>query len=158
MNFVILVTLLVLVGITPTAFSDHPSAFLNEQNLMPQQYVGDCLESNGFCKHDVYQKYGIMLNQYHSFWHNYTDTITKQETTIAHLQGEVHVWQSKYNHLLAQQGNSTIQDQVANLTDRMDAVETKAATNEPLIYIIQNMLRTVQTDIEDIYLKINSVR
>ena len=76
----------------------------------------------------------------------------------AHLKTEVHIWQLKYANLLAQQGNFSTQDQIANLTDRVDAVETKATTNESLIYIVQNMLRTVQTDIADIFLKINSVR
>ena len=82
----------------------------------------------------------------------------KLTNNTAHYKAEVHVWQTKYAHLLAQQGGTSIQDQVANLTDRVTAVETKAATNESLIYIIQNMLRTVQTDIADIFLKINSVR
>ena len=158
MKIITLITLLVIVGMIPIASANHPDQFIRDQDMLPSRYVNDCISSGGWCVQEVKSKYAAMVNQYHSFWHNYTDTITKQETTIAHLQGEVHVWQSKYNHLLAQQGNSTIQDKVANLTDRMDAVETKAATNESLIYIIQNMLRTVQTDIEDIYLKINSVR
>ena len=83
---------------------------------------------------------------------------TQLKNSTAYYEAEVYIWQTKYGQLLAQQGDTSVQVEIANLTDRMDAVETKAATNESLIYIIQNMLRTVQTDIEDIFLKINSVR
>ena len=83
---------------------------------------------------------------------------TQLENTTSYYETEVQLWKAKYTNLLAQEGGTSVQVQIANLTDRMDAVETKAATNESLIYIIQNTLRTVQTDIEDIFLKINSVR
>ena len=75
------------------------------------------------------------------------------------LEAEVQLWKVKYTNLLSQQGgSSTMQDQLTNLTARVDAVETQTERNESHIYIIQNMLRTVQTDIESIWLKINSVR
>ena len=74
------------------------------------------------------------------------------------LEAEVQLWKNKYNYVISQHGNVTIQDQIANLTARVDAVETQTERNESHIYIIQNMLRTVQTDIESIWLKINSVR
>ena len=87
------------------------------------------------------------------------DIQVQLQNTTSYYEAEVQLWKAKYTALLSQQGgNSTMQDQIANLTARVDAVETKAATNESLIYIIQNMLRTVQTDIADIFLKINSVR
>ena len=74
------------------------------------------------------------------------------------LEEEVQLWKNKYSYVISQHGNATIQDQIANLTARVDTVETQTERNESHIYIIQNMLRTVQTDIESIWLKINSVR
>ena len=76
----------------------------------------------------------------------------------AALKAEVQLWKNKYSYVISQHGNATIQDQIANLTARVDAVETQTERNESHIYIIQNMLRTVQTDIESIWLKINLVR
>ena len=110
------------------------------------------------CLNHLNRDYSFVYNQFFETIKYNAELETKLQNTTEYHKAEVHVWQTKYAHLLAQQGGTSIQDQVANLTDRVTAVETKAATNESLIYIIQNMLRTVQTDIEDIFLKINSVR
>ena len=140
-----------LIVVSP-AFAEHYEDFGRDIHVLTPQTFIECEYEH--CRKLVLSGYSKLYSEYHDLHHNHTENIR----TIEHLQDEVNVWQTKYNYLLAQQGNQTIQDKVANLTDRMDAVETKASTNESLIYIIQNMLRTVQTDIEDIYLKINSVR
>ena len=156
MKILILLVLAMTVSLIP-AFAEHRQYITQEVGVVSIFGHEDCFDTYGnadFCVEGVTSDYRTLFEAYHTLHHNHTINIR----TVEHLQDEVNVWQTKYTHLLAQQGNSTIQDKVANLTDRMDAVETKAATNESLIYIIQNMLRTVQTDIEDIYLKINSVR
>ena len=107
-----------------------------------------------------------LVATYVSFWEIHesnANSYTVLKEKYEQEKTESSLWKAKYTALLGQQnvtsqGNSAMQDQIANLTARVSAVETKAATNESLIYIIQNMLRTVQTDIEDIFLKINSVR
>ena len=86
------------------------------------------------------------------------DVFAAHNTELTALKSEVQLWKSKYNYVIVQHGNYSVQDQITNLTERVSTVETKAKTNESLIYIIQNMLRTVQVDIDSIWLKINSVR
>ena len=156
-KFLILLAITMSISIAP-AFGEHKDQLQNQLGLGDYQWHSECLLLEGYalegCVYSLFNSYTSLIDQYHTLHHNHTINIR----TVEHLQDEVNVWHNKYNYLLAQQGNQTIQDKVANLTARVDAVETKASTNESLIYIIQNMLRTVQTDIEDIYLKINSVR
>ena len=87
-----------------------------------------------------------------------TDVTAEFESEVALLKSEAQLWKSKYHYVIVQHGNYSIQDQITNLTERVSTVETKARTNESLIFIIQNMLRNVQVDIDSIWLKINSVR
>ena len=85
-------------------------------------------------------------NEFVSGLLDYSEQLYHNDTTI--LKTEVQLWKNKYSYVISQHGNATIQDQIVNLTARIDAVETQTERNESHIYIIQNMLRTVQTDIE----------
>ena len=133
--------------------------------VLPSSMLPDCT-STAVTASQYKTCYDYLFTVYDSLYLTFEETHqdnlmlkTQLENTTSYYEAEVQLWKAKYTALLLQQGgNSTMQDQIANLTARVDAVETKAATNESLIYIIQNMLRTVQTDIEDIFLKINSVR
>ena len=124
----------------------------------------DCTTETEF--NDLMTCHKGLVATYVSFWEIHesnANSYTVLKEKYEQEKTESSLWKAKYTALLGQQnvtsqGNSAMQDQIANLTARVSAVETKAATNESLIYIIQNMLRTVQTDIEDIFLKINSVR
>ena len=136
------------------------------------QEHADCFSENDddeFCLNRLMSDYRLLHGSHENLSERYNAQADKHDiimemmqnrsdAKIESLEGDVKMWKAQYYYVITQHGNSTIQDKVANLTARVDAVETKAATNESLIYIIQNMLRTVQTDIEDIYLKINSVR
>ena len=103
-------------------------------------------------------KYGTLYDIYGLELDNKTKFIEAQTTQVKHLSDEVNLWKNKYNHLLTQQSTLNIQDQVINLTERITALENKTAFNEGVLYKLQNIIRTVQVDIADIYLKINSVR
>ena len=133
--------------------------------VLPSSMLPDCT-STAVTASQYKTCYDYLFTVYDSLYLTFEETHqdnlmlkTQLENTTSYYEAEVQLWKAKYTALLLQQGgNSTMQDQIANLTARVSTVETKAATNESLIYIIQNMLRTVQTDIEDIFLKINSVR
>ena len=131
----ILLAVISTIFVVPVA-AEHYDTIGRELYFGNPQSHENCYDT--LCHEIIISDYTKLYGMYHTMYHNHTENIR----TIEHLQDEVNVWHNKYNYLLAQQGNQTIQDKVANLTDRMDAVETKAATNESLIYIIQNMLRT----------------
>ena len=139
----------------------------------PVETHRDCFNSNStdtdVCVENVLRDYELInnnaknqietLERHNEFLNgNLNLALDANRNGMKELQDEVTLWKNKYSYVIAQHGNYSIQDQITNLTDRVTAVETKAATNESLIYIVQNMLRTVQTDIADIFLKINSVR
>ena len=139
----------------------------------PVETHRDCFNSNStdtdICVENVLREYALIdnnakhqikiLEDHNRFVSGLLSSSSQEhQKEVTVLKAEVQLWKNKYSYVIAQHGNYSIQDQITNLTDRVDAVETKAATNESLIYIVQNMLRTVQTDIADIFLKINSVR
>ena len=163
MNKLLLITLLVAitVGIGNSGayipIDPHKECFANT--------VGN----NTACVNDILKDYQRIYDShlrveenYHDsniFWEN---TLNSERSKVANktqnLESEMQLWKAKYHYVIVQHGNYSIQDQISNLTERVSTVETKAKTNESLIYIIQNMLRTVQVDIDSIWLKINSVR
>ena len=121
--------------------------------LTDPSYHTKCFDDNSTmtvvksCHESLLGNYEVLYITYHATLDASTD-----------MQNEIDLWKNKYNHLLIQQNNMNIQDQIINLTERVTAVENKTATNEGLIYKIQNIVRTIQVDIADIFLKINSVR
>ena len=153
-----LIILAVIISTTP-AFGDHWLELETELSLGDMEWYSDCFsEVSSYavenCVESLYDSYTTLADAHETLHHNHTKNIR----TIEHLQNEVSVWHGKYDYLLSQQGGTSIQDQVINLTERMVAVENKTAVNEGIIYKIQNIVRTIQVDIADIYLKINSVR
>ena len=124
----------------------------------------NCLDGNSDllfaeqCFNDLFYFYDALYGSYNIKVNEYNNLVTKYDNDTKVLNDEIKLWKAKYHYVIVQHGNYSVQDQITNLTERVSTVETKAKTNESLIYIIQNMLRTVQVDIDSIWLKINSVR
>ena len=157
MHAIIIFSIIITISITPV-FGEHKSELEGDLGLNDFAWYEECTSAEGYelenCMDSIYYDYVKVFEAYHTLNHNHTETVR----TTEHLQDEVNVWHNKYNYVIAQHGVHTIQDQLVNLTERMNTVETKASTNESLIYILQNIVRTVQVDIADIFIKINSVR
>ena len=107
------------------------------------------------CFHDLSNSYTILYKIYGLELDNKTKFIESQDRQISHLQDEVNVWQSKYNHLLLSQGAP---DQIENLTNRIVSLENQTAVNEGYVFQLRSVVKSLQADVADIYLKINSVR
>ena len=110
--------------------------------VLPSSMLPDCT-STAVTASQYKTCYDYLFTVYDSLYLTFEETHqdnlmlkTQLENTTSYYEAEVQLWKAKYTALLLQQGgNSTMQDQIANLTARVDAVETKAATNESLIYI-----------------------
>ena len=149
----LVIALIIFASMIPIAYG------INDPALYEGCFDGNVtLSTAKHCYTDLYYFYVVMYDSYDIIIAEHRTLNEKYDNDTKALKEEVQLWKNKYSYVIAQHGNYSIQDQITNLTDRVDSVETKAATNESHIYIIQNMLRTVQTDIEDIFLKINSVR
>ena len=109
--------------------------------LVPVQFHIDCFDNNStateVCIENVLSDYEHMdrnykyqienLEQHNQFVSGLLDySNQKYNNDTAALKAEVQLWKNKYSYVIAQHGNYSIQDQIANLTDRVTAVETKA--------------------------------
>ena len=148
-------------ALTFTSSDTHSACFegLVDGDATGHEFCLNTLISNYEDLHSAYNSTDRDLVYVQGLYYELENDITAiYNADVLRLTGEVQLWKNKYNYVIVQHGNYSVQDQITNLTERVSTVETKAKTNESLIYIIQNMLRTVQVDIDSIWLKINSVR
>ena len=135
----------------PTVIGDHSSDIMYDLGLSVYDSSYGCGPTAGHCVRTLSQDYQTLTDAYTILHHNHTE----QTRTIEHLQDEVNVWQSKYNHLLLSQGAP---DQIENLTNRVVSLENQTAVNEGYVFQLRSVVKSLQADVADIYLKINSVR
>ena len=126
-------------------------------------------EDEDDCLDELFDDYIELHGDYNQTLASYDESLASHRTVtellinttgaeINELESEVRLWKSKYHYVIYQHGNYSLQDQLVNLTERVSVVEEKSSTNEWLIYQLRAVTKALQVDINDIWIKINSVR